>query len=348
MSRRNVDLRSDFVARPTPEMIARAGEAALREAAFLPWEDSLVQELETAGAALLGRQYATFAINCTTANYLALSQRLGRYDRLVLAGDSHVVRNEAGLLAFLDRRKIVVAPDAPEAAAALLREGRRVLLCIENTQLYACGRALDAADLKRLRDLHREAAGRLGLHLDGSRLFNAWAHQGYGLARDFDFVETISLSLNKGLAAPIGALLVGDRELIAACNEQALAEARIVRPAHIPAAYGLAALRQTLPGLAEDNRRAGVLARALPSELEKMGYGVEYGGTNILFLTGFSGEGAAGFVRASAAVGLLARVFRDPCTARLVVHRDIDDDCLERISTDIPRLCAGLPPGCSI
>ena len=259
----------------------------------------------------------------------------------MLAADSHVVRNETGLLAFLDRRKIVVDPDAPGAAAALLREGRRVLLCIENTQLYACGRALEAGELGHLRDLHGQADGRLGLHLDGSRLFNAWARERYDLVRDLDFVESISLSLNKGLAAPIGALLVGGPELIEACNAQALAEARIVRPAHVPAAYGLAALRLTLPGIADDNRRAGYVACALLATLEGSGLRVEYGGTNIVFLSGFVGEEAAAFVAAAAEADLLVRVFRDPSTVRLVFHRDIDDAAAERVPEVICRLVAG-------
>jgi len=337
---RPIDLRSDFVARPTAEMIAVAGEAALREAACLPWEDPLVQELEATGAALLGRRRATFTINCSTANYLALSQLLGRFDCLVLDRESHVVRHEAALLGFVEARgRVLIEADALATATALLRQGRRVLLGLENTQLYACGRALDGADLARLRAVKREAGDRLGVHLDGSRLFNAAAARGYDLARDFDFVDSLSLSLNKGLAAPIGALLVADGDVVDACNAQALAEARIVRPAHVPAAYGLVALRRQLPQLAHDNRRAASLAASLAAAFGSRGLQVEYGGTNIVFLSGFEATAAGAAAARLARRGILVRAFRDESTLRLVFHRDIDDQDLARLQREIPEAC---------
>jgi len=336
-----IDLRSDFVARPTAEMIAFAGEAALRPAAFLPWEDPLVQELEAAGAALFGRLRATFAINCSTANYLALSQLLGRFDCLVLDRDSHVVRHEAALLGFVEARgRVVIAKDGLSAAMALLREGRRVLLGLENTQLYACGRALDDADLARLRAAKSEAGDRLGLHLDGSRLFNAAAARGYDLVRDFDFVDSLSLSLNKGLAAPIGALLVAESDVIDACNAQALAEARIVRPAHVPAAYGLVALRRRAE-LAHDNRRAAALASGLVAAFGATGPQVEYGGTNIVFIGGFEAPAVPQVIARLATRGILVRAFRDAATIRLVFHRDVGDADLARLEREILDACRG-------
>ena len=332
-----LDLRSDFVARPTPQMVAFASAAAQRPAAFLPWADPLVQELQSTGAALFGRQHATFTINCTTANYLALCHHAAAVDCVVLSADSHIVRNEGRLLRISAQdREVIVTHDAEGAAKAALARGRRVLLALENSQLYRCGRALDLADLARCRALKVGAAGRLAVHLDGSRIFNAQAAAGYDLCRDFDFVDSLAFSLNKGLAAPIGALLVGAPELIDAANAQALAEARFVRPAHIPAAYGLAALRQTLSDLAEDNRRTAALAQALDGRTAAR---VEYGGTNILFLCWDAPGPAEQLVRGLEQRGILARQFRDAATVRLVFHRDIDDLGLARLERELLAAC---------
>ncbi len=343
MSAAVIDLRSDFVARPTPEMIAFAGQAALRDAAFQPWEDPLVQELTALGAGLLGRSHASFTINCTTANYLALSQHARAFDRLVLARDSHIVRHEHVLLQGIRTgQPPVVADDAVGAAAGLLAQGGSLLLAVENTELYRCGRPLDCDDLERLRALKQAAGGRLGLHLDGSRLFNAQAAMGYDLTADFALFDSIAISLNKGLAAPIGALLVGGRDLVDAAYAQAAAEARVVRPAHIPAAYALMALRQTQPDLAHDNRRAALLAAGLRDRLRARGAPsplVDYGGSNILFLAWPAEEPATRAVARLAARGILVRRFRDPSTVRLVFHRDIDDACLARLEPEILAAC---------
>jgi len=335
-----LDLRSDFVARPTAAMVAFAAEAAGRAAAFLPWDDPLVQELEATGAGLFGRRHASFVINCTTANYFALCHHAAEVEAVVLPAQSHVVRHEAALLPLATAgREMIVAEDAPAAAAVALERGRRVLLTLENSDLYRCGRALDGAELARYRALKVAAGGRLRLHLDGSRIFNAQAAAGYDLAQDFDFVDSLAVSLNKGLAAPVGALLVGEAPLIEAANARALAEARFIRPAHIPAAYALAALRQTLPDLADDNRRAAALAATLESCAP---LGVEYGGTNLLFLVLPSPALTEALLAALGRRGILARIFRDPVTLRLVFHRDIDDAALLRLQATIPELCRSL------
>lgn len=327
-----IDLRSDFVARPTAAMIAFASEVATRAASFLPWEDCLVQELERLGADLLGRSAATFTINCTTANYLAMAHLSTRIDRLVLSDDSHIVRNEAGLLPSLPlKQPPLVVSDTITCAQALLKDGQSVLLAIENSELYRCGRPLCQEELGALRGLKRDAGDRLRLHLDGSRLLNAHAALGYDLVRDFDFIDSISISLNKGLAAPIGALLLGDDEMVASANARALQEGRIVRPAHIPAAYGLMALRTTLGDLEGDNRRAATVARLLSERLATSGATIEYGGTNIVFAVWQDARLASDFVERLGTANVLGRVFRDDRTVRLVFHRDVDDDAVLEI-----------------
>jgi threonine aldolase len=135
------------------------------------------------------------------------------------------------------------------------------LLWLENTHVGSGGTVLGLDAMERMIDAARRADAHV--HLDGSRIFNAAAHLGTSAARLARDADTVSVSLNKGLAAPMGAILAGSRLLI----EQATRVRQMFgggwRPAHIPAAAALVALRTMVDRIADDHARARELADGL-------------------------------------------------------------------------------------
>jgi len=224
-----IDLRSDFLARPSEAMLVAAHEArdsycfGLRED---PWQ----QRLETRIAGMLGMQDALIFPTCTMANTTALMLLAQPGGRVLTQPDAHVLVSEAGAGAALGGLVLSAVDVDPfgggSAAMPALAAWERAMtgaadaqrpavqLCVlENTHNRSGGVALPSDYLDAVIDLARGSG--VKLHMDGSRLFNASQALGVPLstlARGFD---TVSLSLNKTIGAPIAALLGGSQEIIA-------------------------------------------------------------------------------------------------------------------------------------
>ena len=239
-------------------------------AADLGWasagEDASVNELERRGAELLGKEAAVLVPTCTMANLAALLAQGRPGQSVVVEASAHVMTSEsdgistlAGLAPFaLDGEGGRLEPGEVDRA---FRRSGGALLCLENTHTRAGGTVLDVERTEALAGAARRYGARV--HLDGARLPNAAVALGVPLAALAAPVDTVSLSLNKGLAAPFGALLAGDAATIAAARVHARRlGGGTMHKAGIAAAAGLVALAQ-VDRLAEDNRRASELARLL-------------------------------------------------------------------------------------
>jgi threonine aldolase len=319
-----VDLRSDFCAPPTDEMWE-----AMRSARF-GWasagEDENVNRLERRGAALLGKEAAVFVPTCTTANIAALLAHGIAGQSVVVERSAHVMTSEslgiselAGLVPFpVDAERGRLDPGVVDRA---LRRSGAALLCLENTHTRAGGTVTDVALTEALASVARRYGARI--HLDGARLPNAAVALGVPLAALAAPVDTVALSLNKGLCAPFGALLAGDLGTIEAAR---LHVRRLgggtIHKAGILAAAGLLAL-DLVDRLAEDHRRAKALAASL---------GLAEPETNIV-LTQF----AASALPDLATRGVLAFA-PDGERVRLVTHRGIGDEDVERAGYAVAEL----------
>jgi len=265
-----IDLRSDFLTRPTPAMLA-AGAAAATDLHFGLREDPRQLALEQRLAGMLGHEDALVFPTCTMAN-LAAALLLGRRGtRAVMQHDAHVLTSEAGgLSAFAG---LLPDPLPGDAAMPDLESWKRAaaggdeqkppasLFVLENTHNRAGGIAVSAAYSQEVVAIGR--ASGIALHLDGSRIFSAAAAQGAPvaeLARGFD---AVSVSLNKAFGAPLAAALAGSRALI----EQAVTvRQRLgggIRPTGPAAAATLAGLDAS--HFAETHALAATLARGLAS-----------------------------------------------------------------------------------
>ena len=319
-----VDTRSDTVTRPDAAM--RAAMAAAEVGDDVYGEDPSINNLEAAGAEMLGKEAALFTPTATMSNLAALLAHCARGEEVLTGARYHVFAWEArgaSVLGGLAMTPLPVAADgaleAAEVAAAVKPDDSHVpvtrLLSLENTH---DGRAIPMERLLPAIDAARAAT--LSTHLDGARFFNACAALGLDpadLAAPFD---TVQLCLSKGLGAPAGSLLVGHADVIARARRLRKMLGGGMRQAGVIAAAGLHALDRNLPALARDHARAETLAR----EIEAMGLGTARAATNMVWAE--FGDAAPRIARAMERANI---ALRTEGRARIVLHRDIDDDAFD-------------------
>lgn len=265
-----IDLRSDFLTRPTSEMLA-AGAAAATELHFGLREDPRQHALEERLAEMLEHEDALVFPTCTMANLTAALLLGSRGSRAVMQRDAHMLTSEAGGMAAV--AGLLADPLPGDAAMPQLESWRRAatigdeqkpaasLFVLENTHNRAGGIALPVGYCREVVAIGR-AAG-TALHLDGSRIFNAAAAFGVPVAELAKGFDTVSISLNKTFGAPIAAALVASHALIekAVTVRQRLGGG--IRPTGPAAAAALAGL--DVSQVSETHALAATLARGLAS-----------------------------------------------------------------------------------
>jgi threonine aldolase len=285
---RHIDLRSDTVTKPAPEMRAAMAGAPVGDDVF--GDDPTVNKLEETAAAMLGKEAAIFAPSGTQTNLIALLSHCERGDEYIVGQTAHTYRYEAGGAAVLGSIQPQPLDLNPDGTFDLERVGqvikpddyhfaRSKLLCVENTHN---GLALPMQYLSRVADC--AAAKGLSLHLDGARIFNAAVKCGVEVKKIAQYFDTISVCLSKGLGAPVGSVLCGDRQTIARARRWRKMVGGGMRQAGIIAAAGIFALERNTQRLQVDHDHARLLAEGL-ADID--GYRVEYdqAQTNMVFVT---------------------------------------------------------------
>ena len=332
-----VDLRSDTVTRPTAEMRRAMAEAEVGDDVY--GEDPTVNALQDAFAERVGKEAALFVPSGTMANQLAL-RLLAPPATVVVAGRrQHVVVYENGAggrnagIQFHtvdDSDGTVSATDVAWAVdAAAHHHPRPGLVCVENTHMPADGVPWP---LERMADLAAAAAaGRLPVHLDGARLFNAEVATGTPVAAWAAHATTVMCCLSKGLCAPVGSLLAGPADVLAEARAERQRLGGGMRQAGVVAAAGLVALRTMVERLAEDHRRARRLAEVVGERWPGAGAPAERIRTNVVT---FAHPDPGALLDHLASEGVLAGTIA-PGVVRLVTHRDVDDDAVDRAAKAI-------------
>ncbi|MEX1197649.1 MAG: low-specificity L-threonine aldolase [Pseudohongiellaceae bacterium] len=324
-----IDLRSDTVTRPTPAMRQAMHEAVVGDDVY--GEDPTVRELEDTLARMTGKQAGLFMPSGTQSNLVALLTHCGRGDEYIAAQDAHTYRYEGGGAAVLGGIQPQPVPARPEggmdlaAAQTAIKPvdfhfARSRLLCIENT---THGQALPLDYMEAARALADRNG--LALHLDGARLFNAAIALGHSVEQLTGPVDTVSICLSKGLGAPVGSVLLGPAQYIEQARRWRKVTGGGLRQAGILAAAGLYALEHHVERLAEDHRRAGVLAEAL----EQLGFPVQRTPTNMVFLDGSALD--AGQLQSTLEQSGIRLDADEPEHLRLVTHLDISDEDIEQV-----------------
>lgn len=262
-----IDLRSDTVTWPTPRMREAMAKADVGDDVY--GDDPTVNELEAEAASLVGKEAALFVPSGTFGNQLALFTWCPRGTEVILGEECHIIQHEAAAAATIAgvQTRTIPAPTGILSAAAVEERVRGVdihypdtsLVCMENA--HSSGRvvSLDAMDSVR------EVAARHGIpvHLDGARLFNAAAALGVKASEIADRADSVMFCLSKGLCAPVGSMLAGKKDFIAAARRKRKLMGGGLRQAGILAAAGLIALRDMTGRVADDHRMAKVLAGKL-------------------------------------------------------------------------------------
>ncbi|HNV02885.1 MAG TPA: GntG family PLP-dependent aldolase [Vicinamibacterales bacterium] len=264
-----IDLRSDTLSKPTPDMLQSMAAATLGDDSRDG--DPTVRELEAEAAQLLGKDAALLTVSGTMSNTVALRTHAEPGGAAVVEESAHVygmehgsIASACGLLA-MPIRGHRGAPDL-DAVRWAIRRARTLfpasgLVCLENTHNAAGGAVLTPAQIDGVAEAAHQ--GGFAVHLDGARLFNAAVALGVDARELTRSVDSVSVCLSKGLSAPIGSLLAGPKAFIERANRVRRAFGGAMRQAGILAAPGLVALRTMIPRLAEDHDNARRFARAV-------------------------------------------------------------------------------------
>lgn len=265
-----IDLRSDFLSRPTPEMVRAMAAAAVESPVFESSESGPVRRLEEIAADMFGHETALFCPTVTICNQIAINILTSPGDTLVCECDSHIVTSEAGAPSVLSGVMIHGVARVhgrlavrPFRTALQLKHLRPRLVVVENTHTRSGGTVISVATLAEIATA-ASAAG-ASLFLDGARLFNAACHLGIGVGDLSRLATMASISLGKGPGAPLGAVLVGERELIARAELVRKRLGGYWRPVGMLAAAGIVALKAPLERIAEDHANARRFAEAVRS-----------------------------------------------------------------------------------
>ena len=265
-----IDLRSDTVTKPTPQMRAAMASAEVGDDVF--GDDPTVQRLEAMAAAATGQEAGLFVASGTMANLVALLTHCPRGAEVIVGDKSHIFLNEVGGMAVVGGLQAFPIPNQPDGTLALddieaairsedVHHPRTRLVCVENTQNICGGVALPAAYVQQAAAL---AHGRgLKLHVDGARLFNAAVALGVGAAELAGLADSVMFCLSKGLCAPIGSVLCGSGDFIAEARRNRKMVGGGMRQVGTIAAAGIVALESMVERLEDDHANARSLADGL-------------------------------------------------------------------------------------
>jgi len=264
-----VDLRSDTVTKPTPAMLEAMFSAKVGDDVF--GEDETINALEEKAAAIFGMEAGIYCPSGTMTNQIAIKCFTQPLDELIADQTAHVYRYEGGGIAFnsavstrlLNGYRGVLTADMiePEINAENVHYPRTSLVVLENTVNKGGGASYTLNQIQPIAELCQRNG--LKLHLDGARVFNALAHTGDKAADYGKYFNSISVCLSKGLGAPVGSVLLADKETIKYARRVRKVLGGGMRQAGFLAAAGIYALDHHVERLKIDHAHARIIAEAL-------------------------------------------------------------------------------------
>ncbi len=284
-----IDLRSDTVSWPTPEMREAMANAPVGDDVY--GEDPLINQLQQDAADMLGKEAGLFVSSGTQGNIIAALTHCGRGDEMILAREAHMFRYEAGAssgLGGIHPNILDVQPDGTLKLDAIQRAirtddqhfPRTKLICLENTQGTIGGIPVSAEYTNQVGEIAH--AHNLKLHIDGARIFNAATALNTPINELVAAADSVSFCLSKGLCAPVGSVLVGSKDFIHAAHRIRKSLGGGMRQAGILAAAGLIALHKMTTRLHEDHANACLLAEGI-AHIPYLSVDVSRVQTNMIF-----------------------------------------------------------------
>ncbi len=267
-----IDLRSDTLTKPTPEMRTAMYEAEVgdagRENAGGRGEDPTVNRLEDLAAGLMRKEAAMFVPSGTMANLVALMTHCTAGRRVGVEKKLHVYHNEkaafcprpGGLVPEFFEADDQSSPD-PESIKAILDQRKIALLCLENSHNYGGGNCLTGDRINFICSMVRDKG--VAVHLDGARINNAAIYLDTPVDELVAMVDTVMFCLSKGLGAPVGSILCGSHDFIVEARQTRKFLGGTMRQAGVLAAAGIVAIQQARQRLIEDHQNARLLVESI-------------------------------------------------------------------------------------
>ena len=340
-----IDLRSDTVTKPTPEMRAAMAAAEVGDDVFL--DDPTVNMLQARAALIFHKEAALFVPSGTMGNQIAINIHTQPGQEVITEGHAHIFEFEMAAMAAISgvQARPVPAPDGlldwdrirRAIRPKIYYRAQTGLIALENTNNMAGGTVYDKAQIDDI--CNRAHAVGLPVHLDGARIFNAATALKTDVASLALGCDSVMFCLSKGLAAPVGSMLVGSREFIDRARSVRKMLGGGMRQVGVLAAAGLIALEKMPARLEEDHRNARFMAELL-CDAPGLDVQPEKVQTNILMVgvarTGFDSEALAAILKENGVwVSLL-----DTARIRLVMHNDINREQV-RLAADIIKKVLG-------
>jgi threonine aldolase len=328
MATSTIDLRSDTVTKPSPEMRRAMAEAVVGDDVFM--EDPTLNKLQARAAEMFGREAGLFVPSGSMGNLTCVLAQTRPGQEVICETNGHVYNYEMGAMSAVAGvlPRVVQGEDGQlswDVISKVIRprvyyRPQTALICLENTVNMAGGTVLPTATASDICDRAHDSG--IHVHLDGARVFNAATYLKEPVAvmtRKFDSVQ---FCFSKGLGAPVGSMIVGSRDFIERCRSIRKMLGGGMRQAGVLAAAALLALENGPKRLQDDHDNAKVLAERLaqvpgitlnPSKVQ----------TNIvIFSVKDSGMSSAEFLQKLSGLHVLG-VPVDAERIRMVTHLDV-------------------------
>jgi threonine aldolase len=330
-----IDLRSDTVTRPTPEMRHAMFEAEVGDDVY--GEDPTINRLEQRAAEIFAREAAIFVPTGSMGNQIAIKIHTRPGQEIICEERGHIFNYEMATLASFSG--CLVRPIAAEGGILQWEQIKKKiagktyylaqtgLVSLENTHNMAGGTVYPTEVADQICDRVHEQG--IAVHLDGARVFNAATFLGRPVSEITRKFDSVMFCLSKGLGAPVGSMLVGSREFIDQARKYRKALGGGMRQAGILAAAGLIALEKMPQRLHEDHANAKYLASEL-AKLSGLKIDAKTVQTNILIVDiSGTGIGSSDFTSRLTEKGLLIGSVNNEIV-RFVTHMDVDRAACER------------------
>ena len=341
---KKVDLRSDTITLPTKEMLDAITGAELGDDVFQ--EDPTVNRLEDLAATKFNKEAALFVPSGTMANLVAVLSHCQRGDEVILGDQAHTFLYEAGgISAFggVHSRQIPNQEDGTLLLEDIKKSIRKEdvhfpptrLICLENTHNRCLGMPLSVDYTNSVTEIAKNNS--LSVHVDGARIFNAAVSLDVSVTELTDNIDSVSFCLSKGLSAPAGSMLCGNKDFIEKARRNRKALGGGMRQAGVLAAAGLVALEKMTDRIIDDHENARTLAEGI-SNIDGIRINLDRVKTNIIYFS-LDHPKVGGALLLEKMVEQNIHFFElGPSWFRLVTHAGVSKDDIDDIVREFERI----------
>ena len=343
MADKIIDLRSDTVTKPSPEMRRAMAEAEVGDDVFM--EDPTVNRLQERAAQIFGREAALFVPSGSMGNLTCIIAHTRPGQEVICEGKGHIYNYEMAAMSAVAGTlpRVVSAEDGImtwEQISRAIRpkvysRSQTALISLENTHNMAGGTVYPTQLMHEICDRAHDAG--IAVHLDGARIFNAATYLGEGVAEMTKKFDSIQFCLSKGLGAPVGSVIVGSKAFIERCRSIRKMLGGGMRQAGVIAAAGLIALEKGPKRLHIDHENARLLAERL-AEIPGIRINPAKAQTNIVIYdiqkTGLSSSDFLAELARRKVLGVPV----DAEKIRMVTHLDVERNDVEKAQQTIREM----------